>query len=214
MQISLQQKAQAETALQTLLEDPLSKPTSSMVSGSNNEEVEKLKDQIFSLELKLRNLKDEHAKEIQGLKESMGMEREERPVLEHREQTTVEMQNTGGDTEETETTRMEYQIELPELTDPQEAEMLLEKQIAEQTDEVVKRTMEWELSILQSANVAYLKHGSARSDYHTKRLPYPLLKQETLQWRKENLPDCPEEELGGYAPIMLPYYGSDVCEHT
>ena len=118
LQISLQQKAQAETALQTLLEDPLNKPTSSMASGSTNEEVEKLKDQIFSLELELRNLKDEHAKEIQGLKESMGMEREERPVSEHREQTTVEMRNTGGDTEETETTRVEHRIDLPEPTDP------------------------------------------------------------------------------------------------
>ena len=90
----------------------MNKPTSSMASSSNNEEVEKLKDQIFSLELELGNLKYEHAKEIQGLKESMGMEREERLVSEHREQSTVEMLNTGGDTEETETTRVEHQIEL------------------------------------------------------------------------------------------------------
>ena len=149
------------------------------------------------------NLKNEHAKEIQSLKEYMGMEREARPVSAHREQeTTVEMPNPG-DTEEIETTRVEHRIDLPEPADPQEAEMLLEKQIAEQTDEVVKQTMEWELKILQSANVAYLKHGNARSDYHMKRLPYPLLKQETLQWKKENLPDCPEEELGGYAPITM-----------
>ena len=148
-------------------------------------------------------MKDDHAKEIQSLKESMGMERVARPVSEHREQeTTVKMPNPG-DTEETETTRVEHQIDLPEPTDPQEAEMLLEKQIAEQTVEVVKQTMDWELTILQSANVAYLKHGSARSDYHMKRLPYPLLKQETLQWKKENLPDCPEEEVGDYAPITM-----------
>ena len=58
-----------------------------MASSSNNEEVEKLKDQIFSLELEMGNLKNEHAKEIQSLKESMGMEWEARPVSEHREQT-------------------------------------------------------------------------------------------------------------------------------
>ena len=99
------------------------------------------------MELELRNLKDEHAKEIQGLKESTEREQEERPVSEHREQTTVEMLNTGGDTEETETIRVEHPIDLPEPIDPQEAEMLLERQIAEQTDEVVKRTLEWELSL-------------------------------------------------------------------
>ena len=66
-----------------------------------------------------------------------------------------------GDTEERETTRIEdYYPDLPKPTaDPQEAEQMLEKQIVEQTNEVVKQNMEWELNILQSANVAYLKHG-------------------------------------------------------
>ena len=67
LQVAIQQKIQAETALQTLLEDPLNKPSSSIASSSGNEEVEKLKDQIFSLQLEMANLKDDHARELQSL---------------------------------------------------------------------------------------------------------------------------------------------------
>ena len=63
--------------------------------------------------------------------------------------------------------------------------------------------MLWELRILHSANIAYLKHGDATKDYHQPTLPLSLLKQEVIHSKKQFLPDIPQEEIGGYKTIMM-----------
>ena len=82
-------------------------------------------------------------------------------------------------------------------------EVELRQKIDTELDPLVQECMLWELRILHSANIAYLKHGDATRDYHQPALPLPLLKQEVIHSKKQFLPDIPQEELGGYEPITM-----------
>ena len=79
----------------------------------------------------------------------------------------------------------------------------LRDKIDVELDPLINECMLWELRILHSANITYLKHGDATADYHQPTLPLPLLKQEVIHSRKQFLPDIPQEEIGGYETITM-----------
>ena len=70
-------------------------------------------------------------------------------------------------------------------------EVKLSDQIDTEIDPLVQEYMLWELIILHSANIAYLNHGNATTDYHQPMLPLPLLKEEVIHSKKQFLPDIP-----------------------
>lgn len=91
------------------------------------------------------------------------------------------------------------------IQDPRETdlEVELKRQIQNEVDEVAKECMQWEKDILHSAALAYLTPKFITADYHMPTLPYPLLKQEVFMIKKQYLPQCPIDQLGGYNQIQL-----------
>lgn len=85
------------------------------------------------------------------------------------------------------------------VQDPRETDLEVElnKQMQNEIDEIVKECMQWEKDIIHSATLALT------SDYHMPTLPYPLLKQEVFMIKKQYLPQCPIDQLGGYNTIRL-----------
>lgn len=90
-------------------------------------------------------------------------------------------------------------------TDPRQLDLEqdLQQRIQVEVDTVVKECMAWEQKILRSASIAYLTPKVLVSDYHMPTLPYPLIKQEVLLMKKEFLPQCQPNDLGGYAHVQI-----------
>ena len=73
---------------------------------------------------------------------------------------------------------------LDELTRTEQA---LRDKIDKELEPLLHACMQWELWIIHSANVHYLKRGDATTDYHQSTLPLPLLKQEVIHSKKQFL---------------------------
>ena len=63
--------------------------------------------------------------------------------------------------------------------------------------------MEWERRILHSACITFLTPAALHASYHMPSLPYPLLKLEVQMLKRTLLPECPTNELGGYAQVPI-----------
>jgi len=79
----------------------------------------------------------------------------------------------------------------------------LRDKIDEELEPLIQECMNWELKVLHSANISYLKRGDATGDYHQPTLPLPLLKQEVIHNKKQFLPRINDEERGGYEIITM-----------
>lgn len=103
------------------------------------------------------------------------------------------------------TSRLEESLPGLGVQDPREADLAKEvrAQMQMETDEIVKECLQWERQIINSAALAYLTPKEVTADYHMPSLPYPLLKQEVYMVKKQYLPQCPIDQLGGYSQVRL-----------
>ena len=104
--------------------------------------------------------------------------------------------------------------ELEEGSHPQEEEHLkvtefialedeIKQKISTEVDPIAKANMEWELTILHSANMQFFQYGDAYNYYHLPTLPLPLLKMENQACAMKLMPKVPNKDLGGWDDIDL-----------
>ena len=94
-----------------------------------------------------------------------------------------------------------------EIEEVLDAEKDLMDRLNSESRRNIRDCMKWEKRILHSSALTLLTPKSIYEHYNTPTLPYPLLKLECLLLKKKLLPNCPTNELGGYA-------GVPVEEHT
>ena len=70
----------------------------------------------------------------------------------------------------------------------------------------LKECMEWEHKILESAALTMLTPKDIQQNYRTPQLPLPILKLQVKMLKTKLLPQCPTNELGGYAEVPIKDY--------